>query len=98
MNNSSNSAQTTSRSCSTSQASGVAKAYHQMEEVVEDRPISAVMLSFGIGLGVGLAIGGMIAANATPSEPHKRAAERMGQQILDALARVVPSSLSERFS
>jgi hypothetical protein len=57
-----------------------------------------VALSFGIGLGVGIAIGGMIAAASSTPEPHRRAAERMGQQLLDALARVVPSSISDRFS
>jgi hypothetical protein len=98
MNNSSNSTQAASKMRSAVQESGVAKAYHQMEEVVEDRPFSAVALSFGIGLGVGIAIGGMIAASTATSHPHQRAAERMGQQLLDALAKIVPTSISDRFS
>ena len=98
MNNSNKTTQAASKMRSVAEESGVAKAYHQMEEVVEDRPLSAVMLSFGIGMGVGIAIGGMIAASTTTSHPHQRAAERMGQQLLDALAKVVPSSISDRFS
>jgi ElaB/YqjD/DUF883 family membrane-anchored ribosome-binding protein len=100
MNNSSKTTQAASkmRSAVEESKTKVTDAYHQMEHVVEDRPLSAVALSFGVGLGVGIAIGAMIAASTTPAHPHQRAAERMGQQLLDALARVVPSSLSDRFS
>lgn len=75
---------------------GVTKAYYQVEGMVENRPLSSVMISFGIGMGVGLALGSMLAA-ATYTEPKTRTAERMGQQLLDALSRVVPSSISDRF-
>jgi hypothetical protein len=98
MNHSSNSTQSATQNRASTHDSGVAKVYHQMEETVEERPLSAVMLSFGLGVGIGIAIGSLIAASTTPAEPHKRAAERMGQQMIDALARMVPNSLSERFS
>lgn len=98
MNNSSKTKQPSAQMRAFNEESAVSKAYHQMEGVVEDRPLSAVALSFGIGLGVGIALGGMIAASAATSHPHQRAAERMGQQLLDALAKVVPSSISDRFS
>lgn len=97
MNNSSNSAQATKKPNNAVEDTRITKAYHQMEHVVEDRPLSAVMMSFGIGMGVGLAIGSILAAASQP-EPKTRAAERMGQQLLDALARVVPSSISDRFN
>jgi hypothetical protein len=72
----------------------MAMAYHQVEEAVEQRPLSAVMLSFGIGLGVGFAIAGAIAASQP--EPKTRIAQRMGQQFLDAVSRVMPESVAQR--
>ena len=67
--------------------------------LVSDYPLSAVLLVFGVGLGVGVALGSMLIG---PVAPHpsfvqrtERAAEKVGRQVLDAIAGVLPESLSK---
>ena len=69
----------------------------QVGEMVEQKPVSSVLLCFGVGLGVGLAIGTTLVASMQ-QETKTRTAERMGHQFMDMLNRAVPDSLSSRFS
>ena len=70
------------------------------EKCVEDNPVSALMLSAFIGLGVGVVIGRSIGSTLQP-EPSgwfdSHLAEKMGHQFLAAMSRIVPESISNRF-
>lgn len=70
------------------------------EKCVEDNPASAMMISAVIGLGVGVAIG--LSLGHKQPEPlgwfDTRTAEKMGHQFLAAMSRMVPESVSSRFS
>jgi len=96
MNHSGNATKSNENRAKSAQSCATSQVRQQMEEMVEDRPLSVVMLSFGVGLGIGLAIGSAIAV-ATHTEPKAHLAQRMGQQFLDAISKAVPDSVSQRF-
>ena len=98
MNHSSNFASAANKRTSSDECSSVAQVYHQLEDAVEERPLSSLILSFGVGLGVGLALGGLLAASDARGERQQRTAERFGRQLLDALGRIVPHALTERIA
>jgi hypothetical protein len=75
-----------------SQAGSVAS-----DGVIGHYPFSSALVVFGIGLGVGVAIGRLFVAPSPPPSFGRRAelaAERVGRQILDAVSGVVPESLA----
>jgi hypothetical protein len=73
-----------------------AMAYSQ--GMVSEHPMSSVLVVFGIGLGVGVAIGSMLcSASAPPPSIGQRAelaAEKLGRQMLDAITGVLPQSIA----
>lgn len=69
-------------------------AYERFEELVSHRPTSAVGLGFALGFGLGLALG--MALIESPRGRQRQTLERFGRQVLDALAGVLPESLSDR--
>lgn len=76
----------------------VSRGYQQAEEMVARNPMSAVLVSFGIGLGVGVLIGSSMAmsqrsfGDLTTTEK----AQRLGQQVLDMASRMLPETISSR--
>lgn len=65
--------------------------------MINQHPMSTALLVFGIGLGVGVLLGGMISTPATPPTFGERAehvAEKVGRQVLDAIAGVLPQSIA----
>lgn len=76
-----------------SQASDyVARGYQQAEHLVAENPGWSVLVFFGIGLGMGVAVGSLLAR----SEPPPSAAERFGRQVIEAISKMVPESLASR--
>jgi hypothetical protein len=79
-----------------------ARAAPKSEGLVSDYPLSAVLLVFGVGLGVGVALGSMLMGPATPDpsfvQRTERAAEKLGRQVLGAIAGVLPESLSKHMA
>jgi len=70
--------------------------------VVSDYPLSSVLVVFGIGLGVGVALGSIIAGPVMPhpsfAQRTELAAEKLGRQMLDAIAGVLPESLAKHMA
>lgn len=67
------------------------------QEMISQHPMSTALVVFGIGLGVGVLLGSLISTPATPptfSERAEHAAEKVGRQVLDAIAGVLPQSLA----
>ena len=72
------------------------------EDLVSQYPLSAILVVFGIGLGVGVALGNILGGPVMPRPSLGRrtglAAEKLGRHVLDALAGVLPESLSKHIS
>jgi hypothetical protein len=62
-------------------------------ELVEDYPFSSVMVAFGAGLGAGLALA--LLMTDSPTTRRSKTARRIGQQVLDSMANLMPESLSK---
>jgi len=81
---------------------GEANVVAKAEACVGDYPVSSVLLVFGIGLGVGVAIASILASPAasppTFGQRAEVAAEKLGRQMLDAMACVLPQSLAKHVS
>jgi hypothetical protein len=80
----------------------VAKAAAESDGLVDANPLSSVLIVFGIGLGVGVALGCMLtgptAPRATFAQRTELAAEKFGRRMLDAMSGVLPQSLSKHIS
>ena len=80
----------------------VALAATKPEGLVSHYPVSSVLVVFSIGLGVGVALGSMFAGSVAPSPSFRQrtgqAAEKIGRQVLDVIAGVLPDSLSKHIS
>lgn len=79
-----------------------ATAMQGAEGMVSQYPLASVLVAFGIGLGVGVALE-TILAEPLKSQPSfgqrtEIAAEKLGRQMLDAIAGVLPESLSKHIS
>ena len=75
------------------------RGFEAAQRCVEDHPASSVGVAFGAGLGIGLCIGlALKAAVVERRESHRGVTERLGKQVLDAFASVLPESLSSRMS
>lgn len=65
-------------------------------------PMSSVLVVFGIGLGVGVALGSLVSGSVTSRPTLGRrtglAAEQLGRQMLDAIAGVLPASLAKHIA
>lgn len=70
--------------------------------IVTQNPMSSVLVVFGIGFGVGVALGTILAGpmihSPTFTERTELAAEKLGRQIMDAIAGALPESLSRHLS
>lgn len=99
-------AQQNTRFAETSQATyeggagRVREAYHQTENLVKQNPGSSALLTFGIGVGLGLALTAMLMPSrrkASWYESHRP--EWLDQKHLtDTIAGILPSAVSRRFS
>ncbi len=72
------------------------------DSVVGHYPLTAVLVVFGFGLGIGVALGSILGGPVMPRPSLGRrtglAAEKLGRQMLDALSGVLPESLSKHIS
>ena len=80
----------------------VANAVAKSEGLVSHYPLSSVLVVFGIGLGVGVAVGSILGGPVMPGPSFGKrtelAAEKLGRQMLDAIAGVLPESLSKHIA
>jgi hypothetical protein len=73
----------------------------EAEGMVTQHPMSTALVVFGIGLGVGVAVGSLLAGTPAPptlTERAEHAAEKLGRQMLDAIAGVIPQTVSRHVS
>jgi len=80
--------------------STVQEALAKPQEFVSDHPVPSVFVVFGVGLGVGLVLGSLLADRPwhTPPSNTRMAvnmAEKLGRQVLDAINSVLPESLTK---
>jgi len=70
--------------------------------LVSHYPLSSVLVVFGVGLGIGVALGCFIGGPASPGpsfgQRAELAAENLGRQMLGAIAGVLPESLSKHIA
>ena len=70
--------------------------------MVGDYPLSSVIVVFGVGIGVGVALGSLLHGTPAPrlsfGQRSELATERLGRQIVDAVASVLPTVLSRHIS
>ena len=80
----------------------VAHAVAKSEGLVSNYPLSSVLVVFGLGLGVGVAVGSMlggpVVSRPSLGQRTELAAEKLGRQMLDAIAGVLPESLAKHIS
>lgn len=65
------------------------------KETLDDYPMAVVLATFGLGLGAGVAIGRILADSCMA--PQQVTRDTVRQQVMDALARVLPESITRQF-
>lgn len=65
------------------------------EHYVREHPASAGLVTFAIGFGTGLALAALLVGEQKKKVPEGLA-QRLGQQVLDSLAHVMPESVADR--
>ena len=72
------------------------------EGLVSHYPLSSVLVVVGIGLGVGIVLGSILGGPVLPrpslGQRTGHAAEEIGRQMLDAIAGILPQSLSKHIA
>ena len=80
----------------------VANSRAKPEGLVSDHPLSSVLVVFGLGLGIGVAVGCILGGPVLPrpslGQRAERAAGHVGRQMLDSIAGILPQSLSKHIS
>jgi hypothetical protein len=72
---------------------------HQATDMVKDNPATSALLTFGLGLGVGLAVTALLAApqrRRAPSWLEAHLPDNFSKQVADAVSRVLPEALARR--
>jgi len=65
--------------------------------MIEERPIAATLVVFGVGLGVGAAIGMMIGGCMAERSIKESDYETLTQNVMDNLSRMVPDVIARQF-
>ena len=73
----------------------------KVERCIRDNPGSSMLVSLGVGLGIGVAAGMILSGSnkgRTQAWFDRGTSERLGRQLMEAFAKVVPDSISDRIS
>jgi len=91
----------TIRNAETDNAAGdtfMTSAVSRSQDMIGQHPMSTALVVFGVGLGIGVALGSLLSgAAATPPSFGQRAelaAEKLGRQMLDAISGILPDSIT----
>ena len=72
----------------------------KVEEFVQRDPKTAMLISVGAGLGLGVLVGAVL-ANSTPRRSRRgidrQSAEQLGHRFMEAVSNAVPASVSQYF-
>jgi hypothetical protein len=74
---------------------------HAMErptELVDEYPISSMLVMFGVGIGVGVIVGQALSSALSELAEEPTMTEKMKHQAYDALTRVLPPSVMKQLS
>jgi hypothetical protein len=71
--------------------------YQASREMVQEYPLSSAMTVFGLGFGLGVAIG-ILLSEGESHPSYEGRMERFGRQMLDAMAQMAPEAISRRLS
>ena len=75
---------------------------HQLErpaELAREYPMSSMLVVFGLGLGVGVALSQVLCSSMAGSYFHEPTfTEKLSKQISDAVHQVLPDSMSRQLS
>ena len=66
------------------------------ESVIEERPVAATLVVFGLGVGLGTAIG-MMLSDCLVDRSKASKVESLTQNVMDGLSRMVPDVISRHF-
>jgi len=67
-------------------------------ELVKDYPLSATMIAFGMGLGVGVLLSQTLCSSLMETfEPEPTMTERLKKQVYDAVSHVLTPSMMRQF-
>lgn len=72
----------------------VQEAMQRPAELVQEYPMSSMVIVFGVGLGVGLLLSQMLANSLI--EPEPTMTERWQRQLMGAADRVLPAAMSRQ--
>lgn len=72
----------------------VAEYTQEGKELVEEYPVAALGIAFGVGVATGLAVACMLTEQSSPQR-HWTVAHRLGEQLIEAMSSVLPESLSK---
>lgn len=68
------------------------------QSAFEERPLVTTLMVFGIGLGLGTAIGMVIAECVSEPEPTlSKSYDAITQNVMDTLSRMVPDVIARQF-
>lgn len=68
----------------------------KLDQCVSHYPVSTILVTLGAGLGIGLVLGAYLATPGRTGSWNRRTAEGLGRRTMDAVAHVLPHSISER--
>jgi len=64
---------------------------------VEERPAASVLIGLGVGLGTGVILGSLLRGSSRYFTPDEAFVERIGKNVKDSLAEIIPSSFKKHF-
>jgi hypothetical protein len=71
----------------------VAEYTQEGKQLMNEYPVAAVSVAFGLGVAAGLVIANMLVEEQQPQ--RWRMAHRLGEQLLDAMNSVLPDAMSK---
>lgn len=66
------------------------------ESFIEERPLATTLVVFGLGVGIGTAIG-MMLSDCLVDRSKSTRAETLTHNVMDSLSRMVPDVISRHF-
>jgi len=95
----------TIRGTETDNAAGdtfMTSAVSRSQDMVSQHPVSTALVVFGVGLGIGVALGSLLSGAATPppsfGQRAELAAEKLGRQMLDAINGILPDAITRHYT
>jgi len=65
-------------------------------ELVQQYPISTMLLMFGVGLGVGVVLSQAVCSAFTEAMEEPTMAEKVKRQVYDAVSQVLPANMMKQ--